>query len=200
MTRVLLTAFGPYDTHPDNASWLALMELTRELGEFTSVTTRRYPVDFVETRERLKQDLSTDYDVILHLGQAVGATAIQLEQIALNVGRDRDMPLEETFELESDGPLAYRSTLPLATWTQQIRATGIPCQLSHHAGTYLCNAIFYWTSHQIALNGWDSQVAFIHLPLSPQQSVAAAGDQPTLPTSLASDALQIILQQLRESS
>ena len=199
MTNVLLTAFGPYDGHPDNASWLALMELTRELPNSLSVTTRRYPVDFVEARERLRQDLSAEFDVILHLGQAVGAAAIQLEQIALNVGQDRDTPLDATFALESDGPLAYQSTLPLAAWTHQIRAMGIPCQLSHHAGTYLCNAVFYWTSHEIAVNGWDSRVAFIHLPLAPQQSVAAAGDQPTLSTSLASDALRVILQQLQKN-
>ena len=48
MPQILLTAFGPYGPFPDNASWLALIELTRDLPDFVSVTTRRYPVDFLE--------------------------------------------------------------------------------------------------------------------------------------------------------
>lgn len=197
MPRILVTAFGPYGPFPDNASWMALVELTRGLEDQHSITTRRYPVDFVETRQRLMSDLEVEYDVILHLGQAAGEAAIHLEQVALNVGQDTKMPTDETFKLEAGAPLAYQSELPLADWSQRIRDAGIPCKVSHHAGTYLCNAIFYWTSHQIATHAWNTRVAFVHFPLAPQQTEAATGKQPSLSTSLSADALRIILEQLQ---
>ena len=43
MTRVLLTAFQPYEGWQTNASWLALVELTRDLPDQPMVTTRLYP-------------------------------------------------------------------------------------------------------------------------------------------------------------
>ncbi len=51
MTRVLLTAFEPYDTWKANASWLALVDLTSDLPSQPQVTTRLYPVDFDQLRE-----------------------------------------------------------------------------------------------------------------------------------------------------
>ncbi len=196
MPKILLTAFGPYGDFPDNAGWLSLVELTREYPRLQNVTTRRYPVDFNETRLQLEKDLETEYDFILHLGQAVGAHTIELERIALNVGRDHGCPTDDFFELVPDGPVAYQSTLPLTEWCLDIRNAGIPCNVSHHAGTYICNALFYWTSHLIASNRWDCQVAFVHLPLSPQQEGATQGNHPTLPTSMAAHAVSIMLQSL----
>ena len=69
MPRVLLTAFEPYDRWKANASWLALVELTRNLPEQPQVTTRLYPVDFSEMKERLEADLSAKFDFALHVGQ-----------------------------------------------------------------------------------------------------------------------------------
>ena len=196
MKKVLLTAFEPYGPWSENASWLALVELTREFSEAPTITTRRYPVNFDAARERLEQDLSERYDVVLHLGQAAGADAVQLEAVAVNVGRDETMVADETFELEPGCPVAFRSTLPLADWSQQIRSVGIPCRVSHHAGTYLCNAVYYWTSILIERHGWNTQVAFIHLPLACEQVATTPTSQPSLPVSLSATAIRTILNLL----
>src|SRR5258707_10929703 len=86
MSRVLLTAFEPYDRWKANASWLALVEVTRHLPERPHITTRLYPVDFSEMKQRLANDLSEKFDFALHLGQAPGSSRIQLEAIGLNIG------------------------------------------------------------------------------------------------------------------
>ena len=86
MPSVLLTAFEPYDRWPENASWLALVELTRELPTGPKVVTRRYPVDFEAARARLEDDLAANYDFALHLGQAPGISRIHLEAIGVNIG------------------------------------------------------------------------------------------------------------------
>ena len=85
MTTVLLTAFEPYDRWPENASWLALVELTRDLPAEPHVVTRRYPVDFDAARARLFDDLAANYDFALHLGQSPGSSRVHLEAIGVNV-------------------------------------------------------------------------------------------------------------------
>ena len=72
MVSVLVTAFEAYDQWQENASWLALVELTKELPQSLTIVTRRYPVDFEETRKRLERDLADNHEFAIHLGQAPG--------------------------------------------------------------------------------------------------------------------------------
>ncbi|MEX0585293.1 MAG: pyroglutamyl-peptidase I [Pirellulales bacterium] len=147
MMRVLVTAFGPYDNWSENASWLALVRLTQDLPANLSVTTRRYPVDFATLKRLLSQDLEAGFDVLLATGQAPGSSHIRLEQLGINIGGHHGQLPEQYQPLADDGPVAYRSMLPLASWAQRIRAAGIPAQVSHHAGTFLCNATLYWAHY-----------------------------------------------------
>ena len=73
MPRILVTAFEPYDRWAENSSWLTLVEFTKELDPRARITTRRYPVDLFELRQRLTSDLAADYDYAIHLGQARAA-------------------------------------------------------------------------------------------------------------------------------
>src|SRR5687768_5035646 len=85
MATVLITAFEPYDRWPENSSWLALVELARDLPVEPRVVTRRYPVDFEAARSRLVDDLAANYDFVLHLGQAPGISRVHLEAIGVNI-------------------------------------------------------------------------------------------------------------------
>lgn len=200
MTSVLITAFEPYDRWEENSSWLALVELTRSLPAHPKVITRRYPVDFERVEARLGDDLAANYDYVLHLGQAPGISRVHLEAIGINVGGHSSQTPDEFRPLVPDGPAAYRTRLPLAEWSQAIRAAGIPCQVSYHAGTYLCNALLYLTHHLAATRGFKSQAAFIHLPLAPEQVLCERQDWPTLPPALAADAIRYILENLGSSA
>jgi pyroglutamyl-peptidase len=196
MPSVLVTAFEPYDRWTHNASWLALVELTRNLPESPRIVTRLYPVDFQRARQRLEDDLLANYDFALHLGQAPGTARIQLEAIGLNVGGN-STELPEAFRpLEVEGPTAYRSPLPLAHWAALIRAAGIPATVSYHAGTYLCNAVLYLSLHLAQKHGLRTQCGFVHVPLAPQQVLGERGDVPSLPSTLTAAALRTILETL----
>ena len=196
MPSVLLTAFEPYDRWAENASWLALVELTREPLPDLKIVTRRYPVDFERVRARLAEDLAANYDYVLHLGQAPGISRVHLEAIGINIGGHSTQTPDEFQPLVADGPPAYRTALPLAEWSGKIRAAGIPCQVSYHAGTFLCNAVLYLTHHLAATRGLKCKAAFIHLPLAPVQVLAERQDWPTLPATTASEAIRYILQDL----
>ena len=100
MPRILLTAFEPYETWKTNASWLALIELTRELPSDVEIITRLYPVELEAMKEKLEKDLKNNFDFAFHVGQAPGASCLQLEEIALNVATSGHKLAEE----ESDFP------------------------------------------------------------------------------------------------
>jgi len=196
MPTVLLTAFEPYDRWPENASWLALVELTRDLPVDWKVVTRRYPVDFAVMQEKLSADLAANFDFALHLGQAPGNGRIHLEAIGINVAGNCGHTSDECQPLAADGPAAYHSQLPLAALAASVRQVGIPCQVSHHAGTYLCNALLYLSQHFSAQRRLKTRCTFLHLPLAPQQVLHDRQDWPTLPSAVCAEAIRIILGQL----
>ncbi len=198
MLQVLITAFEPYDRWPQNASWLSLVELTRDLPAEPRIVTRLYPVDFQQARQRLEEDLKGNYDYALHLGQAPGSGRIQLEAIGLNVGGASNQ-LADTFQpLDFEGPVAYRSDLPLADWSARLRSAGIPAVVSYHAGTFLCNAVLYLSLHLAHQRGLKTRSTFVHMPLVPQQVLNERGDSATLPASMSAEALRTILQAIVE--
>ena len=196
MARVLLTAFGPYDRWDENASWLALQALMREAPAGLDLTTRRYPVDFQGLRERLAADLVSPFDAVLHLGQSPGSALIQLEGIGLNVARDRGQQVDQLQQLEADGPVAYRSSLPLAEWAAMLIADGIPAKVSLHAGDFLCNAALYWSHYFTEQSGVAPRVAFVHLPLDLSQSAHADKEYASMPAEICAYAVRRLLESI----
>ncbi len=196
MTKVLLTAFEPFDGWQENSSWLALLEFTRELPQEPRITTRKYPVDFDATYAALSKDLEQEYDVVLHLGQATGQVRLHLEALAVNVRGPRDALPDAYGLLVPDGPEAFRSQLPLAQWAGLLREAGIPAQVSYHAGTFLCNAVLYWTHLLISERGYGTRATFLHLPLECRQVLESKKDWATMPAGMMARALRIISGEL----
>jgi pyroglutamyl-peptidase len=200
MPNVLITAFEPYDRWKENASWLSLIELTRNLPEQPRVVTRLYPVDFQRARARLEDDLQADYDFALHLGQAPGTGRIQLEAIGLNIGGTAAQSPDQFQPLDPNGPVACQSDLPLGDWAEQMRGAGIPATVSYHAGTYLCNAVLYLSLHLAKLRGLKTRSAFIHLPLTPQQVLLERSDYASMSPAISAAGIRLILEAISEQA
>ncbi|MEM1303872.1 MAG: pyroglutamyl-peptidase I [Planctomycetota bacterium] len=197
MARVLITAYGPYDSWHENASWLALKELTSRPFEKVELTTRLYPVDFAELRSRLESDLAPGFDCVLHLGQAPGRGSIALEAFGVNVQRERGQAGLDAKPLAPDGPPAYRSSLPLEQWASSLRRAGIPADVSFYAGDYLCNAAMYWSHYFAVRSGKSPAATFLHLPLDTSQAVEASSDLPSLPAATSARAIRLLLETMR---
>lgn len=196
MSRVLLTAFEPFDIWRANSSWLALIELTRDLPPLPKLTTRRYPVDFDAVRQHIEEDLAQSYDFVVHLGQAAGKPSIELETVALNLATKTSRPDGPAMPLAAGQPLAYQTALPVGEYQSLLQQANIPSRVSFHAGTYVCNAAYYWTQHQIATRQLATQAILIHLPLETAQAAAESPQSPSLPSSVAADAIRLILQRM----
>ncbi len=85
---VLLTAFDPYGQWPENASLLCLGSLLSEPIPFCRVIARIYPVDFARIRELIVEDLRSEIDYVIHLGQAPQRNQVDLELVGRNLRRD----------------------------------------------------------------------------------------------------------------
>lgn len=193
MIKLLLTAFENYGPWQDNASWLAVMDLTQDLPSQPNITTRRYPAEFAAVRERLQTDLQEGYDIVVHMDQAPGASQVWLESVGLNIGGKAGQQPSDCFTLESDGPVAFRSGLPLSHWSELFRDAEIPAQVSFHAGTYLCNACLYWTHFFSQQYEQPTRATCLHLPLATSQVIAQQLNKPSIPTSTVTRGLRLIL-------
>lgn len=200
MTRVLLTAFEPYGRWKENSSWRTLIELTRELPATPRVTTRLYPVDSQQMREKLREDLAAGHDFAIHLGQAPGSSAMRIESFALNVEGDPERCDEQLPVLVNGAPPAYQVELPVHQWAQQIRHSGVPAVVSYHAGIYLCNATLFYSCHFCSQERLPTKSVFIHLPLMPSQTLHHAEEVPSTPVPLMASALRQILATLSATS
>ncbi len=193
MPRILLTAFEPYDQWTENSSWMALVELTRHREFAEQVVTRRYPVNLPQLKARLRKDLESGFDFALHLGQSPGATDIKLEAIGLNLDSAGSY-------LEPEGPTAYRCELPLDKWAARLKSAGIPAAVSYHAGTYLCNALLYLSTHYARSQRYHTQSAFVHLPLIPQQVVPLERPLASMTLPMLAAGVNYLLEELLQAS
>lgn len=66
-----------------------------------------------------------------------------------------------------DGPVAYRTTLPIRAMVRAMRDAGIPADISDTAATFCCNHLMYGILHYIAVAGLDIRAGWVHLPHLP---------------------------------
>jgi len=87
-------------------------------------------------------------------------------------------------------PTAFFSTLPVKACVAAVLDAGVPGEVSHTAGTYVCNATFYALQHLLA-DRPGVRSGFVHVPRLPSQ---VAGGAPSLATDAAATALLAIVR------
>lgn len=177
--RILVTAFGPFDGRPENASSLALRGLKKS---FPKILTRVLPVDSVVAPARLKHALERIRPTaLIMLGEAAGSKKIRLETTAWNeldftipdnAGRQ---PLSQP--IIPGAPASLASTLPLEKIHARLTDLGHEVCFADDAGRYLCNQVFFVARHFLGQQPIEIPAGFIHLPLAhdypTDQAVAA---------------------------
>lgn len=168
MGVILLTGFEPFLEHPVNSSWEGVRVLDGRALAGREIVARRLPVSFRRARPLMLRWLEElRPDLVIAFGLAPEGR-IRLEQVALNVNHtdrpDNDGRKLHDRRIEPGGALALPSRLPLPAIERVLRRGGIPVRRSFHAGTYLCNNIFYTLLvHSAAPAG------FVHVPPLPSR-------------------------------
>lgn len=107
--------------------------------------------------------------VIVMTGLASGRKMLSLERFAMNqrdygIADNDGLSVEDTL-IEPDAPQLLRSPLPLSQIRDQVREAGFPCQISNHAGTFICNELYFKTMQYALKNkGRIASVLFVHVP------------------------------------
>jgi pyroglutamyl-peptidase len=192
---VLLTGFEPFGGEAENPSWEAVRELEGERVEGHHLVARLMPCVFGKAIARLEAEIEAlDPAVVICVGQAGGRAEISLERVAVNLEDARipdnagEQPLDGA--VIEGGPVAYFTGLPVKAILRDLLAAGIPAAISHTAGTFVCNHIFYGACHVAHTRRRELRAGFIHVPYSPAQAARNPG-APSLAVPIIVEALRI---------
>ncbi|XOK63073.1 pyroglutamyl-peptidase I [Paenibacillus elgii] len=185
MENILVTGFDPFGGQRVNPALEAVRRLQGITVEGYRVETREIPTVFDKSIERLLAAVSEiKPKLVICVGQAGGRPDITIERIAININdariadNDGQQPIDTP--VIPGGPAAYWSTLPIKAMVKEMNDRGIPASVSHTAGTFVCNHLFYGLMHHLATTG-NAVVrgGFIHIPFLPEQAVQHKG-QPSM--------------------
>lgn len=169
---VLLTGFDPFGQDTINPSWEAVSRLGGDIIGGRHIVAEQLPTTFGGAPRTLRAALRRYApELVLCIGLAGGRAALSLERVAINVNDARipdnagAQPVD--IPVVARGPAAYFTTLPIKAMHADLRAAGIPAEISQTAGTFVCNQVFYVLMH--ALAGTRVRGGFVHIPFLPQQ-------------------------------
>lgn len=184
MRTVLLTGFEPFDQDTLNPSWEAVRLLDETLiNDDVRIIARQLPCVFSQAPAHLHALIERfTPQMVIAVGLGPGRSDIALERVAINLidARIPDNQGEQPIDIPvaAEGPTAYFSTLPIKAMVAALRAAGIPATVSHTAGTFVCNQVFYSLQHSLA--GSTVRSGFMHVPLLTEQVALAASAQPSM--------------------
>jgi pyroglutamyl-peptidase len=193
MAKVLMTGFAPFGGESVNPSWQAVSALGERRDDVAAV---ELPCEFAASLPALRRAIEAHRpELVVCVGQAGGRSGVTPERVAINLVDARipdnagaqpvDAPVVD------GGPAAYFTTLPVKACVAAIRAAGVPASVSHTAGTYVCNQVFYGLMHVLpefpGVRG-----GFVHVPFSPEQVAASGEAAPSLSVDRIADALEVL--------
>ncbi len=170
---LLLTGFEPFDGASINGSWEVAKALHGRRIAGHTVRAVLLPCVFGQSLKILDEALRRYQPaLVLALGLAAGRAELSLERVAVNLDDARipdnagAQPVDRPVVVR--GPAAHFSTLPVKAMAAAILAEGVPAGLSHSAGSFVCNHVFYGLQHRLRRSGVRS--GFMHLPALPEQA------------------------------
>jgi pyroglutamyl-peptidase len=200
MTRVLLSAFEPFGGESINPSAEALRRLVNGRPvDGVDLSTVTLPVVYGEAVEVLRGAIAEHRpDVVIATGEAGGRYAITPEQVAVNLD-DAPMP-DNAGNAPVDAPhvlgapTAYLTALPVKAIVAALREQAIPASVSHTAGTYVCNHVFFGLMHLIATEQPQLRGGFIHVPYAHDQVLERRDAVPSLSLDTIAEGLRIAVE------
>lgn len=180
MSTVLLTGFDPFGGDAVNPSGDAVRRVAATWDGPQRLVTDVLPVTFAGAAERIRALIAAhEPDVVIAVGLAGGRPAVGVERIAVNLAdariadNDGAQPVDEP-SIEG-APAAAFATVPVKAIAAAVAAAGIPAEVSHTAGTFVCNHVFFTA---LAAAPSSTRTGFLHVPWAAE---AAPDGQPTLP-------------------
>lgn len=199
--RVLITGFQPFGGEEQNPSWLLASRFAglQTIHDVTvEVVVAELPTVFGVSSQHLRAAISEHRpEVVLCLGQAGGRNGLTPERVAINIDdariADNDGQQPVDVPVVSGGPAAYFSSLPIKRMVRDMRAAGIPAEVSQTAGTFVCNHLFYALMHMAATEfPFIWRCGFMHVPYLPMQVLGRSS--PSMSLQLMKKGVEVSLR------
>jgi len=184
MKNVLITGFEPFGGDTLNPSAQAARELDGRIVAGQRVTGIVLPCVFGESLVALRREIRRlKPGLVICAGQAGGRGQMGVEGLAVNIANaampDNAGHQPVNCRVVRRGPAAYWSTLPVEAIVAALQAADLPASVSHSAGTFVCNHVFYGLMRMLAQMR-AVRGGFIHVPYLPAQARRIAGGTPSL--------------------
>ncbi|MHA7766708.1 pyroglutamyl-peptidase I [Bacillus atrophaeus] len=174
--KVLFTGFDPFGGEIVNPAWEAVKQLNGEDAEHAVIVSEQVPTVFKKSLKILRQAIHKHQpDIVICVGQAGGRMQITPERVAINLDDARipdnegNQPIDEP--ISENGPAAYWTGLPIKRIVEHMKQNGVPAAVSHTAGTFVCNHLFYGLMDEINKNSPRIKGGFIHIPYISEQTL-----------------------------
>lgn len=178
MIRVLVTGFEEYGSEPINPSRSLATKLNGQVIGRAQIYGFILPVSYNRVRKAVKYLLEAiDPDVVLSFGLSPRRSVVSIERIALNYAYskipDNDGVVLSHVKIVDNGPIALESTIDILRIIDIFLNNGVPAVISYHAGTFLCNYVFYLMLYHSIDN--RRKVGFIHIPYTHKDVINMLG-------------------------
>ncbi|MBO4627172.1 MAG: hypothetical protein J5645_04295 [Lachnospiraceae bacterium] len=194
--KILVTGFEPFGGQTVNSSGSAVAMLPQTLGGHT-IETMILPVSYTRSDKLLLERIrAISPDAVICVGQNAGCADIRVESTAGNYAHseseDNDHNLWLYRSIDMSGAPSYRSTLPIEAIVKNLHAADIPAEVSHSAGTFVCNCLMYQLLRASEADFPTVPCGFIHVPALPEQC-AEPEKEPNMSASQIAKALSIAI-------
>jgi pyroglutamyl-peptidase len=167
----VITGFLPFLGETFNPSQQLAVDLATELGASSLILPVKYADAWPILKNYLEQQ--KDFRFCLMLGQAGGRKKIGLERCSLNIehaeAADEAGVVAQEKVIIRNGPEILQATLPLIDFKNQLVGQGHPVEVSHSAGTFVCNSLYYQALYWAQQNHALDRMLFVHIPHQPAQ-------------------------------
>jgi pyroglutamyl-peptidase len=105
---------------------------------------------------------------VLLTGQAIPTENLRLERLAINFKDYRipdnagDLALDQA--IDPNGPGLLKTSIDLPALKEKLLSAGWPTEISNHAGTFICNEVYYRALQLKRQTRSSSPVLFLHTP------------------------------------
>lgn len=156
--RILITGFKPFANFQTNPS-----EKFVEYYKGTAIDKFIFPVSYQEVDKELKTLNLSSYKYIFLFGLASERNHISFERVALNWIESSlsDSTGQKPMPSRIQGalPNAIINLAPLEKWIEELKLFNLDIRISHTAGAYLCNYLYFKVINQ------NPNTLFVHLPM-----------------------------------
>lgn len=198
--KVLMTGFNPFGGEKINPSFEAVKLIELEQKNVVLYKAELPTVFYKGAETLLEKVKELSPNIVVCVGQAGGRKKLTVEKMAINymhgTAFDNNGFMPQHQKIEESGDVALETKADVGKLVSKANRFGCIASVSYHAGTFVCNEVYYRLLHAIKENELPTVGLFIHVPFLPEQ--AKDETTPTMELDTIKSGIESILTELIE--